>query len=223
MPSTILLVCAASITFLGGTAHATTLVLDEADLPAGVTVTRTPIGPGRAALHDRGTLVADPVFESGVGPTQATLTAALGQIAFDDFTTTLAGAGPGSGTFTLAQFGFIGGAEVAGATVAIDFFDTAFSFVGGFGLQPTTPGVFLYTITLSPAVNIQVPVEGLMFASETAGLPFSWLATDGAPVVGSSTPGSAGNGLDLVYGLGIPAPATAAPLALALLGARRRR
>lgn len=189
------------------------LIFDEADLPEDVVITRTPL-TDPTAHSDADRALQSPVYSNlGFGQNQAEISGG----GLDGYTTTLSG---GSfDTFILAEFAFIGGVEQLNTIIFFDFFFNDFSFAGSFGIQPGSTGVFLYEFS----VGIPVPTSGFLNVSGSGGTVI-WLATDAAPTVGSSTPGSAGGGLDFKFALGeIPAPPTVALIALAGLAASRRR
>lgn len=217
---------------------------DEANLPAGVTITAVPIGD---RLDDR---AGTPVFQNlAAGSGYLANAAFTGTISIEDYATSLGDGvsdgvdGSGGATFALLEFGFVGGVNNygagAGKTVFFDFFDVSTAPVSGFGITFANFGNFIYTISIANPAAVQVPVEGFMAMSTPTGTRAQHFLSDAIPVVGANgtennqfyPPGNFdfdyGNGpvpINFLFRLNVPTPGTAALFGLAgLAGIRRRR
>ncbi len=128
---------------------------------------------------------------------------------------------------TLAVFQFVGGVETANHVVFFNFYDTSAQFVSGFGVRlPSASLTSVWTITITDPTSIAVPAAGFveLVADDGTNNPdllptnAAWRFKDVAPAIGSTA--------DEVYRMSldvIPAPGSAALLALGGFAAMRRR
>ncbi len=239
------LVSALAVTALAGSAFGLGETLDrtshavynESNLPDYVTVTKTPID-GRIDTRAQTT-----VFDNvGGGSGFLASPAASGSLGVEDYVTTLGdGAsdgvdGSGNATFSLLELGFVGGVQQAGGTIFFDFFHSDFSAATGFGVSFTSPGNFIYTISINNPGATQVPVEGLLLLTADTGTTGQWFLSDQAFAAGSSGDWFDGGKffdygaptgvqeIDWLSRLDVPTPGAAALFGIAgLAGIRRRR
>lgn len=216
---------------LGVVAIAATSISASADL----TGNPTPWEGGELEVRYLGNsssfVPGDTVFDAQAGP-YGSVGAGSGVRGWNAYETTLS---PGSASFYLGEFIFVGGVDTADTTVNFDFFEwdsvggVPGAFVDGFSVTLPQAGNFIWTITLDPGFAIPTLGYVEMFVAEDAGGLGQWFVTSTAPVVGTSLAspftgsGYPSQGLRMVEGI-VPAPGAIALLGFAgLAGSRRRR
>lgn len=219
---------AATMAFASPTDRSNTPIYSHGN---GVTITATPLG--------------SPIEVAGGNNTYSSMGPSLGFIFWDTGTGTLLADDytsnqlPATGTHLINEYGFVGGVAAAGQVMFFTFFDSNSSFVDSFGVQFSSGGNYIYTITLGTPQTVAnkgfnqwwvddgsvlVPSTGAVFATTTGAItvgsnvPTSVALTSGG-VTTTTLPFVASFRLDMV-----PEPATLGLLAAGLvcLVARRR-
>jgi hypothetical protein len=231
-------------------------IYDENNLPDFVSIEKFELD---ARVDSR---VGTPIFDGmgsddGFGSGYLASPLGTGTLGIEDYVTSLGdGAsdgvdGTGNSTFSLIEFGFVGGAEDladptgnTGGILFVDSFFTDFSLAGGFGLSLAQGGNFIYTITINDPANTQFANEGLLVLTantDPAIGPVSggqWFLSDkvaeaGAhgqfaetAITGAKTfdYGAGPVPINYISRLNVPTPGAAALFGIAgLAGIRRRR
>lgn len=128
----------------------------------------------------------------------------------------------------MGAFRFVGGVAAAGGVLFFDFFDSAGNFYDGFGVQLSSGGNFIYTITLTTPQLVQDSGFVQMFADDGSVLVATngtWFLNNEAPTIGSAGAIDVAPDLDYKFAIdAIPAPGSVALLGLGgMVAARRRR
>lgn len=220
------------------------LMLDELNLPAGYTITATPIDS-----HESVERLGTPTFSNLTSGSGYLASSPFdGTVSIEDYASSLSDGisdgvdGTGGATHPLVEFGFVGGAADLGGTgktIFFDFFDVNTNAVTGFGVTLANYGNYIYTITIGSPGTTQVPVEGFIAMSTAPGTSAQHFLSDANPAPGWNgienhqfyPPGffdfDYGNGpvdINYLFRLNVPTPGTAALFGLAgLAGIRRRR
>ncbi|MEM9373044.1 MAG: hypothetical protein AAGA55_05315 [Planctomycetota bacterium] len=155
------------------------------------------------------------------------LDGATESIGFDDYTSIA------SGTTQITEFRFVGGVAQAGGVMFVDFFDSSGAALDGFGIQLADAGNFIYTITVSTAVDVadvgfvQISLDDDGLFADGVQTTGQWFLSAEAATIGANGPdgGASAGALNHNFELTtVPAPSAAALLGLGgLIAGRRRR
>jgi len=231
-------VCALALLAFAGAATANVDTPGDIDRSNYKMYTATIVGTLDTQVQPAGSTVVGPVFSNITGNDEGFFSVSSGPgdgngtpqpIDFDDYTSIL------SGPSFLDEFSFVGGVNVVGGVMFFDFFDTGGLPVDGFGVQLSMAGNFIWTIDITNN-DIAFNEAGFVQASVDDDGTFgpaaigTWFLTaddatigdNGAPAFAAGSP--LGADLNFTFELvSIPAPSSAALLALGGLFAVRRR
>ncbi|GEM_PF-1489932 len=132
-----------------------------------------------------------PVVYSGIPDPYSAFARATGVLSTDDYQ-----AATSAPTFVLDNLQFVGGVGATNGIIDINFFNSAQTFVTGFGVQLPQAGDFIWTI--SGLSNLgAIPSNGFMQLTARTGSTGRWFFTTTAPTIGTnSTAVGTGSGLN---------------------------
>lgn len=133
---------------------------------------------------------------------------------------------------SMEQFKFVGGVDVVGGVMFFDFFDVTGAYVDGFGVQLSSAGNFIWTITLGTPMNIasggyvQASVDDEDLAGVGSFAASQWFLGNNGATIGDAGAPEASPDFNYnfeIIGVAVPTPGSLALLGLGGLATVRRR